>query len=231
MILRAHHADNHSQDTPFRRVVPVKRLLNAYQSLHFMIDYRDMIHWKTLLCGLLLSANSAMAQSVSSRIDTATIRKLAPKTIAGTVDIITEKQMNKGLVTSSLNALSGQVAGVNISSGENRMAQLNSVRVRGTTSLTAGNDPLVIIDGVYSDLSTLSTVYPADIERFVILKNATETAKYGSRGASGVIQVTTKKGSGSLFHISYDGNIGFEHKFGNLEMLSASDYKKTLSPE
>ena len=227
MILRAHRADNRSQDTPFRRVVPVKRLLNVYQSLHFMIDYRDMIHWKTLLCGLLLSANSTMAQSVSSRIDTATIRKLVPKTIAGTADIITEKQMNKGLVTSSLNALSGQVAGVSISSGENRMAQLNSVRVRGTTSLTAGNDPLVIIDGVYSDLSTLSTVYPADIERFVILKNATETAKYGSRGASGVIQVTTKKGSGSLFHISYDGNIGLEHKFGNLEMLSASDYKNT----
>jgi len=93
-----------------------------------------------------------MAQSVSSRIDTAIIRKLAPKTIAGTVDIITERQMNKGLVTSSLNALSGQVAGVNISSGENRMAQLNSVRVRGTTSLTAGNDPLGIIDGVYRDL-------------------------------------------------------------------------------
>jgi len=62
---------------------------------------------------------------------------------------------------------------------------LNAVRVRGTTSLTGGNDPLVIIDGVSSDLATLSTIYPADIERFTILKDASETAQYGSRGASG----------------------------------------------
>lgn len=115
----------------------------------------------------------------------------------GSVDIVTEDRMNKGLVTNSLSALSGQSAGVNVSSGENRMAQLSSVRVRGTTSLTGGNDPLVIIDGVYSDLSTLSTIYPADIASFTILKNASETAQYGSRGASGVIQVTTKKGHGS----------------------------------
>ena len=67
------------------------------------------------------------------------------------------------------------------------MAMLSSVRVRGTTSLTGGNDPLVIIDGVSADLATLSTIYPADIESFTILKNAAETAKYGSRGASGVI--------------------------------------------
>lgn len=92
------------------------------------------------------------------------------KPVTGSVDVVTEQRMNKGLVTSSLNALNGQAAGVNISSGENRMAQLSSVRVRGTTSLTGGNDPLVIIDGVYSDLSTLSSIYPADIESFAILK-------------------------------------------------------------
>ena len=74
------------------------------------------------------------------------------------------------------------------------MAMLTSVRVRGTTSLTGGNDPLVLIDGVSSDLSTLSTIYPADIESFTILKNASETSKYGSRGASGVIEVKTKRG-------------------------------------
>ena len=97
----------------------------------------------------------------------------------GSVDVITEDRMNKGLVTNSLSALSGQSAGVNIATGENRIAQLSSVRVRGTTSLTGGNDPLGIIDGVYSDLSALSTIYPADIARFTILKNAAETYKYG----------------------------------------------------
>ena len=133
-----------------------------------------------------------------SEIDSLEIIRLIPERKQGSADIVTEDRMNKGLVINSLNALSGQAAGVNVTSGENRMAQLSSVRVRGTTSLTGGNDPLVIIDGVYSDLSTLSSIYPADIESFTILKNAAETAKYGSRGASGVIQVTTKKGHGSI---------------------------------
>ncbi len=147
----------------------------------------------------------------------------------GSVDVITEDRMNKGLVTNSLSALSGQSAGVNIATGENRIAQLSSVRVRGTTSLTGGNDPLVIIDGVYSDLSTLSTIYPADIASFTILKNAAETSKYGSRGASGVIQVTTKKGSGEQFHISYDGNIGFESKYKTIDMLDRNGYINTAT--
>jgi len=133
--------------------------------------------------------------------------------------------MNKGLMTNSLQALTGQAAGVNVQSGgSDRMAMLNSVRVRGTTSLTGGNEPLVIIDGVYSDLSTLSGIYPADIESFTILKNAAETAPYGSRGASGVIQVITKKGHGSKFQISYDGSIGIEHAFKSLDMLDGPNY-------
>ena len=186
-----------------------------------------MKHLNILIAFQFLAMPAAMAQKITKGIDSIAIKQLTPNVSQGPIDIITERQMNKGLVTNSLNALSGQAAGVNISSGENRMAQLNSVRVRGTTSLTGGNDPLVIIDGVYSDLATLSTVYPADIERFAILKNATETAKYGSRGASGVIQVTTKKGNGSPFHISYDGNIGFERKYNKLQMLSARDYINT----
>jgi TonB-linked SusC/RagA family outer membrane protein len=146
----------------------------------------------------------------------------------GSVDVIDQKRMRKGLVTSSLDALSGQAAGVNVSSGgTDRTAMLSAVRVRGTTSLTGGNDPLVIIDGVYSDLSTLSSIYPADIASFSILKNAAETAPYGSRGASGVIQVTTRKGQGSQFHISYDGNVGFESAYPQITMLRAADYIST----
>lgn len=105
-------------------------------------------------------------------------------TTAVSADIVTRDRMNKGLVTNPLEALSGQAAGVNVSKvGSNPMAMLNSVRVRGTTSLTGGNDPLVLIDGVSADLTTLSSIYPGDIESFTILKNAAETAKYGTRGA------------------------------------------------
>jgi len=146
----------------------------------------------------------------------------------GSTVVIDQRRMNKGLVTNSLQALSGQAAGLNVTSGgADRMAMLNSVRLRGTTSLTGGNEPLVIIDGVYSDLSTLSGVYPADIESFAILKNAAETATYGSRGASGVIQVTTKKGQGSRFQVSYDGSIGIVHAFKHLDMLDAAGYTST----
>ena len=139
----------------------------------------------------------------------------------GSADVVTRERMNKGLVMNPITALGGQSAGVNVQSGgADRMAMLSSVRVRGTTSLTGGNDPLVIIDGVSADLATLSTIYPADIESFTILKNAAETAKYGSRGASGVILVTTRKGRGGQFQISYDGNVGLESAYKFLPMLS-----------
>ena len=147
---------------------------------------------------------------------------------SGSTDKITENRMNKGLVINSLDALNGRAAGVNIaSSGAERMAMLSSVRVRGTTSLTGGNDPLVIIDGVSADLATLSSIYPADIESFTILKNAAETAQYGSRGASGVIVVSTKKGHGAQFHISYDSNMGFESVYKNIKMLRREGYIST----
>ena len=103
---------------------------------------------------------------------------------------------------------------------------ISAVRVRGTTSLNGGNDPLVIIDGVTADLAVLSTIYPADIESFTILKDASETAQYGSRGAAGVIEVATKRGKEQQFHISYDGNIGFESVFKRVEMLNADEFRK-----
>lgn len=138
---------------------------------------------------------------------------------------VSKEQMNKGLVTSGLGALSGQSAGVTIS-GANQAAMLSAVRVRGTTSLTGGNDPLVIIDGVVSDLSTLGSLYPGDIDSFTILKDASETAQYGSRGASGVIKVSTTRGRGDAFSVSYDVTGGFETVSKNLKMLSADGFRK-----
>ena len=150
------------------------------------------------------------------------------RTMAGAVDKLTEERMNKGLVNNSLGALSGQAAGVQVQTG-NQEAMINAVRVRGTTSLTGGNDPLVIIDGVQSDIATLSTIYPADIESFTILKDASETAQYGSRGAAGVIQVATKKGHGGKFHIAYDGSIGFESICKIVEMLNGGEFRQAAS--
>lgn len=116
------------------------------------------------------------------------------RTMAGAIEKLGEKRMSKGLIISPLDALSGQAAGVQVQTVGHQETMVSAVRVRGTTSLTGGNDPLVIIDGVTSNLATLSTIYPADIESFTILKDAAETSQYGSRGAAGVIEVATKKG-------------------------------------
>ena len=186
---------------------------------------------KALLCSLFLmvSVGSVSAQNQHKRYQKTPkqpifqVKDTLP--VIGSMAKLGEKQMNKGLVNSALSAMSGRVVGVNVvAGGQDRMAMLASVRVRGTTSLTGGNDPLVIIDGVSSDLSTLSTIYPADIESFTILKNASETSKYGSRGASGVIVVKTKRGGGGAFQIAYDGTIGFEKVSKRLQMLNAKEY-------
>ncbi len=150
-------------------------------------------------------------------------------TLAGAIDKVTEERMNKGLVISSLDALSGQAAGVQVASGTNQETMVSAVRVRGTTSLTGGNDPLVIIDGVTANLATLSTIYPSDIESFTILKDASETAQYGSRGAAGVIEVATKKGHSQQFHISYNGTMGFEAVHKRINMLNAAQFRQAAS--
>ena len=171
---------------------------------------------------------SAYSQSLEDTIPQLQVgySETSIRSMSGAVDKVDANQMKKGLVISPLDALSGQAAGVQVQSGSNQEAMVSAVRVRGTTSLTGGNDPLVIIDGVASDLATLSTIYPADIESFTILKDASETAQYGSRGAAGVIEVATKKGKEGKFHISYEGNVGFESVYKKLDMLSAEQFRE-----
>lgn len=167
---------------------------------------------------MILAPQTLCAQSVN-------IEGLDSLRLSGSVSVVEPELLKKGVLNNALDALSGQTAGVNVTTnGLDRIAMLNSVRVRGTTSIMGGNDPLVIIDGVTSDVATLATIYPADIESFTVLKNASETALYGSRGASGVIQVKTKKGTGKGFQISYEGNYGIEAMYKSMEMLNAAEY-------
>lgn len=149
------------------------------------------------------------------------------RTISGAVERVKKEDMNKGVVATPLDALKGKVAGVIISqSGGDPMGTTN-VRVRGTSSLSGGNEPLVIIDGVFGDMTMLKSISPGDIESVTILKDASETAQYGSRGAAGVIVVTTSKGKIGFAQIEYNGQAGFNSIFKNIEMLSAADYRKT----
>lgn len=148
------------------------------------------------------------------------------RNVSGSVEKITEIQMNKEQITTPLDAIRGRVPGLTIQRSTNSPAALDAVRLRGTTSLSSGNDPLIIIDGVFGDLSMLASIYPTDIESFTILKDASETAQYGSRGASGVIEVTTKKGISGKTRVSYNSSFGIASVYKNLKMLSADDFRK-----
>jgi len=178
---------------------------------------------------LAATALSAVALTLAAQESAPPVDSLA--LVGSMPTVITEDQMNQKQVTNPLDAISGRVAGVTIQKSNNGMAAMNAVRVRGTTSLTGGNDPLIIIDGVFGDLTTLSSIYPTDIESFQILKDASETAAYGSRGASGVIEVTTKKGAISHATVTYNGSFGLSHVSKNLQMLDADRYRSILSQE
>jgi len=137
-----------------------------------------------------------------------------------------EKGMNKGLVGTPLDAFAGKVGGVSVSNSSNgSSASSRTVQVHGTTSLTSSNEPLVILDGVMTTISTLNALNPSDIESYTVLGGA-EAAQYGSRGASGVIVVRTKKGKGGRLQVSYDGTFGVESATGHLDVCDAEGYRQ-----
>ncbi|WP_221659416.1 SusC/RagA family TonB-linked outer membrane protein [Bacteroides salyersiae] len=148
------------------------------------------------------------------------------RTISGAVQKVGREDMNAGVVVNPLQAIKGKIAGVNIQKTGGDPTAGTSIRVRGTTSLSGGNDPLVIIDGVFGDLNMLNAISPADIESFTVLKDASETAQYGSRGASGVIVVTTIKGKNGVKTLSYDGSFGIETVYKNLKMLDGDQFRQ-----
>ncbi|MGL5318898.1 MAG: SusC/RagA family TonB-linked outer membrane protein [Bacteroidales bacterium] len=151
------------------------------------------------------------------------------RTISGAVDKISRKDMNQGVVNNPLTAIQGRVPGVVIQKPGGDPSSTPSIRVRGTTSLSGGNDPLVVIDGVFGDLGLLNALSPNDIESFTILKDASETAQYGSRGASGVIVVTTVKGKAGQMNLSYQGNFSAETPYKNIKMLNGDQYRSVIT--
>ena len=150
--------------------------------------------------------------------------------LTGSISKLEGEKLINAPVSDMTTALQGSMSGLTVSNETSEVGVTPSIRVRGTGSISAESEPLVIIDGVFADLNLLSSIYPADIENFTILKDASETAQYGSRGASGVIEVTTKKGRQGAFSISYDGSFGVEAAYKSLDMLSACLLYTSPSP-
>ena len=126
----------------------------------------------------------------------------------GSAKVVDAEQLSMSQVTSVTNALAGSVPGLQLSSDDGAPGATSSIKIRGFSSLNAGNDPLIILDGApYS--GNLSNLNPNDVESMTVLKDAASNALYGARGANGVIMITTKKAKRGG-----DANITFDTKFG-----------------
>ncbi|MCS7027491.1 MAG: TonB-dependent receptor [Bacteroidia bacterium] len=147
------------------------------------------------------------------------------KDVTGAITSLTPKDFNQGPITSPLQQLNGRAAGVAINQVGSEPGVNPTIRIRGITSLIGGNDPLVVIDGVQGNLGLLNQLPPNEILSIDILKDASATAIYGSRGAAGVIVVTTKKGSPDQTSLEYSGVLSVESIAKKYDMLSANEYR------
>ncbi len=159
-----------------------------------------------------------------------TVRK---KDATGSVTAVTIDDKNRGKVTGLQDLLTGKSAGVSVTNSGGQPGTAAAIRIRGGSSVSAKNDPLIVIDGVPVDnngvagvSNTLSLINPNDIESFTVLKDASATAIYGSRASNGVIIVTTKKGkAGTAPTISYDGNVSMSIRTKEVEVLTSDEYR------
>lgn len=168
--------------------------------------------------------------------------------LTGSVSQLKSEDFKTGSNLSAQQLMQGAFAGVNIAQNSGKPDGKTTIRVRGGTSVNASNDPLYVIDGVPIDANAgagqanirsgnndyfdqeaanpLSMLNPNDIESIDVLKDASATAIYGSRGANGVIMITTKKGKAGVQQLNYGYSIGFSSAAKKLDMLSGDEYRK-----
>lgn len=150
----------------------------------------------------------------------------------GSVGVIGAKDLNKGSITSPQELIVGKMAGVVVTPGTGAPGSGATIRVRGGSSMSASNDPLIIIDGVPVDngsvsgmANPLASINPNDIESFSVLKDASSTAIYGSRASNGVIIITTKKGKAGQMKVGYNGTMSVYTIPQMMDVYSADEYR------
>lgn len=156
--------------------------------------------------------------------------------LTGSVTAIKPDEKNKGLVVNAQDMIQGKIAGVNVTTNSGTPGAGATIRIRGGSSLNASNDPLIVIDGLAMDnngvkglSNPLSMVNPADIESFTVLKDASATAIYGSRGSNGVIIITTKKGrTGMPTKVSYNGNVSINQKRKTIDVMDGDAFRSYI---
>jgi len=149
-----------------------------------------------------------------------TIKK---KDVTGAVAGINQKDIRSRPVDNAIQAMQGKVAGVDIGSNE-RPGTVPSINIRGVRSLTASNSPLFVVDNIPLITGGIENINPNDIESIDVLKDASATAIYGSRGANGVVIITTKQGKSGKVTLNFNHSVTLENLVDNREMFNASEY-------
>jgi TonB-dependent starch-binding outer membrane protein SusC len=161
--------------------------------------------------------------------------EIQKKDATGAVVNMSSRDFNKGVLTSPQDLIVGKFAGVSVTSTSGAPGANSTIRIRGGASLYASNDPLIVIDGMPVDNTTiagisnpLAALNPNDIESYTVLKDASATAIYGSRASNGVIIITTKKGTVGKLQLGYSGNLSFATPIKYVDVLTADEYRETV---
>lgn len=160
----------------------------------------------------------------------------AKKDMTGAVKSLKSSEFNKGIINSPEQLLQGKVAGVNVTSASGEPGASQNISIRGPGGVRTGSTPLFILDGMALDNSStggatnpLTFLNPQDIESIDVLKDASATAIYGSRGANGVVLITTKKGKAGFSTLTYSGSVGISKIARALPVFSADEFKKQVT--
>ena len=188
----------------------------GYKSQSIVVGNRTQIN-------VVLSPDESLAINEVVVIGYGQVKK---NDLTGSVSNVKMSEVRDAPVTSIDQALQGRVAGVDIMSTSGDPSATTSIRIRGTRSITASNEPLIVVDGVIDAVSDLSDINASDIESISILKDASSTAIYGSRGSNGVIIVTTKKGSGALSrpNVTLKADFGVSQLARSLDLMNAREF-------
>lgn len=190
-------------DGSFELKVPSANATLAVSSVGFTEQLIEVAGKSTINVSLVSTAGSMQDVVV---IGYATVKK---KDVTGAVAGINQKDIRSRPITNALQAMQGKVAGVDITSNE-RPGQVGSINIRGVRSLNATNTPLFVVDGIPLTTGGIDFINPNDIETIDILKDASATAIYGSRGANGVVIISTKQGKAGKLQLSLNSSLTSE---------------------
>ncbi len=145
--------------------------------------------------------------------------------VTGAIVSVNDKSLREIQSANISQALQGRLPGISISQTSTRPGQSGQIRIRGSRSLNASNDPLIVLDGIPFE-GSMNDINPSDIKSIDILKDASATAIYGSRGANGVILVTTSRGEAGKARVTYNGSYGIKDIYKKYEVFNGEEFTR-----